>query len=110
MHDALFAMPMRIDTPTLYEKAGAVGIDATRFRQCLDSNETAEKVRQDINNARSLSITGTPTFLFGIVESDRHLRVVRRESGAIPRQPFSAILDQLLEETDRGSARFEPPR
>jgi protein-disulfide isomerase len=96
MHDAFFAEPMSLETTSLFGKAHAAGLDSARFRQCMNGEATA-KVRQDIAEARSFGITGTPTFLFGTIERHGGLRVVRRESGTLPFEVFAQILDELLE-------------
>jgi predicted DsbA family dithiol-disulfide isomerase len=60
-----------------------------------------DHVRRDLEEARSLMITGTPTFLFGRIEQDGLLKVTRRASGAMPLGAFAAILDELLQLTVR---------
>jgi predicted DsbA family dithiol-disulfide isomerase len=63
-----------------------------------------ERVRHDIGEARAASVAATPTFLFGTVESDGRLKVVRHESGAMPAKAFAEILEELL----RGSTASRP--
>jgi protein-disulfide isomerase len=95
MHNALFTVPKALDTDSLFAKAHTIGLDSRRFRQCMNGEATA-RVRQDVAEARALGINGTPTFLFGTVEPKGLLKVVRRESGAIPTDAFSGILEELL--------------
>jgi len=96
MHDALFRTGKALDSASLFARAEEIGIDSDRFRKCMDGEATA-RVREDIAEAQSLGITATPSFLFGTIEPDgRRLKVVRRESGAIPADGFVAIVEQLL--------------
>jgi protein-disulfide isomerase len=94
-HDALFSGLTVSEAGSLSEHRRALGLDAGRFHLCMN-RDAAARVRDDIREAQSLEITGTPTFLFGRIEPDGRLRVVRRESGAIPADVFVAVLDQLL--------------
>jgi protein-disulfide isomerase len=96
MHDQLFSEPMRLDKASLFAKAQAGGLKVSRFRECMDGRAT-RRIRAAIVEAQALGITGTPTFLFGIIREDGHMSVVRRESGALPVEPFAKILDELLE-------------
>jgi hypothetical protein len=51
---------------------------------------------KDAIATRALGINGTPTFLFGHVDEQGGVRVTRRESGAIPYEAFSKVLDEVL--------------
>ncbi|MEX2271907.1 MAG: thioredoxin domain-containing protein [Vicinamibacterales bacterium] len=95
MHTALFTLPLGLDEPSLFKKATGLGLDGSRFKACM-AGEMANKVQSNVDNARALGITGTPTFLFGFVEGGDRLRVVRRETGAIPAAAFARILDTIL--------------
>jgi len=100
MHDALFTTPRAIDSNSLVEKAQKLGLDLRRFERCMSGEATA-RVRQDVAEAKAVGITGTPTFLFGKIEPDGRLRVVRRESGAIPASVFASMLDDLMHPVTR---------
>ena len=41
--------------------AQELNLDKTEFDQCLDSNETIDRVNQDISAGKDLSVNGTPT-------------------------------------------------
>jgi hypothetical protein len=56
-------------------------------------------IEADIKQARELKISGTPTFLIGVVEADGRLKVDRHESGAIPAPAFARMLDDVLKRT-----------
>jgi hypothetical protein len=42
----------------------------------------AARVAQDLNEAQSLGLTGTPAFLFGKIEDDGTVRISRKIVGA----------------------------
>ena len=95
MHDLLFANQRSLDSGNLHKFGTSVGLDEPVFTACLKGAATA-KVRADIASAKSLQITGTPTFLLGSIQSDGRVRVLRRVSGALPSQALSDIAEQLL--------------
>jgi protein-disulfide isomerase len=94
MHDLLFAK-QEIDPAHLRAHATTAGLDLKAFDGCL-GGQAADRVRQDIAGAQTLGITGTPTFLFGIVQADGRIKVTVRLSGALPADRFRATLDELL--------------
>jgi len=95
MHDLLFALPRALQPSDLNSKAARLGIDRLSFSRCLDG-EMAVRVDNDLEEARELMVSGTPTFFFGALQRDGTIRVIRRESGAIPPKAFSKILDEVL--------------
>ncbi len=95
LHDALFEEPRRLQRDDLVRKASSIdGLDVSRFTNCL-TLDIQGAISADVQDARSLAVTGTPTFFFGRIIDDQ-LEVVRRESGALPVDVFSRILDELL--------------
>jgi protein-disulfide isomerase len=95
MHDRLFQNQALLDPPNLRAHAQAIGLDASEFDKCLET-ELVDKVRLDGKAAQALSITGTPTFLIGPVEPDGRVKVLHRLSGTRPIAEFAAVLDGLL--------------
>ena len=97
MHDALFVPLLRSsDTEeSLFNRARGLNLDSTRLRKCMQGEATST-VREHMNQATLLSISGTPTFLFGTIDQDGRLRVSRRQSGALPFSMFVEILNDLL--------------
>jgi protein-disulfide isomerase len=95
MHDAMFQDQKQIDEAGLRQSAQRLGLDPRRFSDCL-IGETSERVKRDANEAKSLRVSGTPTFLFGYVQADGRVKVVKRFSGAQPVAQFRAALDPLL--------------
>jgi protein-disulfide isomerase len=106
MNNELFAAPRPLTSESLLAAAQRLGLDPALFGRCM-KGETLDTIRRDVAHARGLSITSTPSFLFGAVEGGNQLRVVRHESGAIPPAAFSRILDGLWRRTiDSRSGRM----
>ncbi len=75
--------------------AAELGLDQDRFNQCLASGKMAARVRRDVDDARALGITGTPTFFIG-----RRMVV-----GPLEMPQFSQLVEQEL--ADRGVTSAE---
>ena len=63
--EKLYAEQADLSEDALKRYAGELGLDRTRFNQCLDSGETASRVTQDLADGRALGVRATPTFFIG---------------------------------------------
>ena len=61
-HDVLFGSGNKLEVGQLKENARHLGLDTARFDQCLDSGAEAKKVAKGLTEAKTLGITGTPSF------------------------------------------------
>ena len=60
-HDVLF-YSKQIELDALKEHARVLKLDGDRFDTCLDSGSEAGAVKKDLDEAKSLGLTGTPSF------------------------------------------------
>jgi protein-disulfide isomerase len=60
-HDSLFETH-RLQVPDLKAEARTLKLDGARFDQCLDTSETTAAVKKDLEQAKHLGLTGTPSF------------------------------------------------
>ena len=95
MHDALFEAQQELRSTNWDSLAKSIGLNVATFQQCVADRSSAV-VRADLTLARSLEVTGTPTFFVGIRESDGRVRLVSRLSGDRPLSHFSEVIDPLL--------------
>ncbi len=74
-------------TRALFMKlASDVGLNASTFGSCLDSNKYADQVQQDNTNAKTAGVNSTPTsFING-----------QQILGALPYAQFASIIDNAL--------------
>lgn len=103
MHDALFAQQGRLRQSLYLELARQLKLDETEFSVCLESQASGQAIGQDVNTARMLGFTGTPSFLIGKIEGDT-LTVVRQSRGA----PDFKVFVQEIEKLRQSPAT--PPR
>ncbi len=68
----------------LVDLADQLGLDGTRFAQCLASGRMREGVLADQKLATDLGLTGTPTFFIG----------GEKRTGFLPYEEWKALLDK----------------
>ena len=97
MHDVLFQNQAALAPEQLATHAKTVGVDDVPFGQCLDSGKFAADINRDIADATAAGITGTPTFLVGVIQpGDGRVKVIKKLVGAKPYAEFKAALDGAL--------------
>ncbi|MBV8282519.1 MAG: DsbA family protein, partial [Candidatus Eremiobacteraeota bacterium] len=60
-HDVLF-YSKQLDVDALKEHARVLKLDGEKFDNCLDSGNEAAAVKKDLDEAKGLGLTGTPSF------------------------------------------------
>jgi protein-disulfide isomerase len=96
LHDRLFANPKALGRADLERTAAALGLDVAVFRRCLDNPATDAAVTRDLEEARRVGISATPSFIFGLTQPDGSVRALRSVSGAQPYAVFKAAIEGLL--------------
>jgi len=86
-HDKLFANQDKLDLESLKQYAGDLGLNTSKFEIDLQSSEVKKRVDEDMSEASSLDVTGTPTFFV-----NGHLLV-----GAQPLSNFTKIINAELQ-------------
>jgi protein-disulfide isomerase len=69
-------------------------LDLGKFRPCMQSNRFKQSIDEDMQEGRSIGISGTPSFVIGRVV-DGKLEGIRMV-GALPYINFAQKLDQML--------------
>jgi protein-disulfide isomerase len=95
MRDRLFAHHTDLGSQQLLEQATAIGLDITRFQQCLADGAGMPQVKADMDEATRLGVNSTPTFLIGYVQPNNTITVVRRLRGAVPYEVLKVELQKL---------------
>jgi protein-disulfide isomerase len=86
MHDRLFENPRALEVPALKSAATALGLNASKFNDCLDSNTYKAAVQADLDQGEKMGVNSTPTIYI-------NGRVV---IGAQPFEVFKSIIDEEL--------------
>jgi protein-disulfide isomerase len=85
-HDKFFASQENLDIAGLQNDAKELGLDTTKFEQCLSSGKMASVVEKDQQDGKKLGVNGTPAFFIN----------GRELSGAQPLEAFSEVIDSEL--------------
>jgi protein-disulfide isomerase len=85
-HDRLFENQSKLTDADLKQYASALGLDATKFNECLDSHKYASQVQDDLEAGDAVGVSGTPAFFI-------NGRVL---SGAQPFEAFKRVIDEEL--------------
>jgi protein-disulfide isomerase len=96
MHDRLFANQQQLEPAQLTEHAKAVGLDAAKFQQCLDSGKYDAEIRKDIAEGGKAGVTGTPTTVIGLTQPNGKVKILKAIRGAQQFASFKSTLDELL--------------
>ena len=86
-HDELFKDQSKLSVSNLKAAAVTVGLDATQFNTCLDTERYSALVDAELKVAESYGISGTPGFLINGVFV----------GGLLPVDGFKEIIDSELE-------------
>jgi protein-disulfide isomerase len=95
-HDRFFKNQQALDAKEMQGHAAVLGLDASKFKQCLDSGKYASLVKADVAEGQKYNVRGTPSFFFGTEVKDSKLKAVKFLSGAVPFQNFKDVIDNLL--------------
>jgi protein-disulfide isomerase/rhodanese-related sulfurtransferase/uncharacterized membrane protein len=90
--DKLYDNQLDLSVPALEHYATELGLDRSRFSQCLSSGAMAAKVEQDKSDGRALGVDRTPTFF---IDGQKIV-------GGLEYDKFAQLLDKEL--TSRGVA------
>ena len=96
MHDKLFANQQALKPEDLIKHAEALGLDAAKFKDCLDTGKNAEKIKKRTAEGQKAGISGTPAFLIGYIEPDGKVKATKKVVGAQPYAAFKAAIDEML--------------
>ena len=97
MHSRLFENQRALSLKDLPQHAQALGLDAPKFQQCLESGKYASRIRKDLADGQKAGITGTPGFFLGVTEpNDPKVKALRVLKGAQPYASFKDAIDSLL--------------
>lgn len=94
MRHVLIVNARSLGADRLPNYARDLGLDVERFRACLDAERHGPAIQQDVADARTAGVTGTPTFVLGRSAPDaiEGVRIV----GAQPYATFAARIRELL--------------
>ncbi|MGB3398365.1 MAG: DsbA family protein [Nitrospira sp.] len=97
MHDRLFAADGRLDVDSYSQHAKAIGLDQTKFRQCLRDAPHVQAIFQDRDEANGWGFHGTPGFvLMRTTQQPTTKNPAIAIPGAFPFEAFEEEIEKLL--------------
>ena len=94
MREILFRNPQKLNTENLPAHAESLSLDMTAFNECLQSERHLAEIDQDAKDAKSVSLTGTPSFIIGRTAPDKITGQV--VVGAQPIREFDVAIGKAL--------------
>lgn len=94
-HDLLFAKAPELEVASLQQAATALGLDMTRFNDCLQQDKYATLVEKDLQDGIQLGVSSTPTFFVN----------GRPVIGALPFSAFEKIIEEELHRQQTAAAQ-----
>jgi protein-disulfide isomerase len=100
MHDAIYASqsswsPMKNATGAFADMAKTVGLDMSRYNECMQSAKYAGRIQASLAEGIRLGVSGTPQFLIG----------GRLYTQGMPSDSMRAIVQRLIAEAAPAPAR-----
>lgn len=93
-HDGLFAAES-LSAETLTHTATGIGLDLSKFKDCLTSEASRAAVLKDVQEARRLGINGTPAY---IINGQLH-------RGSLGFEEFKSIIERELKSAQMGARK-----
>lgn len=90
-HDKLFDNQKSLDINNLKKYAKDLGLNETRFNECLDAEEYRAEIVNDANDGIKYGVTATPYFFINGVAVD----------GAYPYNIFESVIEQELAKANK---------
>jgi len=92
---ALFERQQSLGEALFLQLPHEFGLDQARLDECV-AHDAQKRVRADLVLAQDLEISGTPTFLVGLIQPDHRVSVKAVVRGGFPLSSFRQALDDTL--------------
>lgn len=77
---------------SLVPLAKEIGLDQTKFKQCLDNGKYVQKVKDQMDGGAKAGVNGTP----GNIIIDTKTNKMRAIPGAVPFEQIKSVIDEML--------------
>ena len=95
MHDRFFDPRSDLSEQGVRDTVDAIGLDPTSYDRCI-RERASRAVDSDLEEARALGVTGTPSFFVGVLEPERRVRVTHAFVGIASRAQLMSVLDAMV--------------
>jgi protein-disulfide isomerase len=105
MHDRIYRDQHHLGASDLLSLAEALGLNTKTYEDCAGGLGGA-RIKPGIALARQLSVSSTPAFFLGTIQTDGRLKVQAVIDGARPLRDFKRALDNLLGSAEGPGSRL----
>lgn len=99
MHDRLLDKKFSPSYGDWAQHGKAIGLDETKFLNCMKSDEPGVAIRRDLEEGRKAGVRGTPTFFLGTFDkNDNNIQVLKVLRGAQSYSQMKNSLDYFLDQ------------
>lgn len=95
MHDKMFASQTALKIDDLKKYATELGLNASKFNDCLDKGTHAQKVTDIQKKGEGYGVTGTPASYVGVIKGDTVEQAIQ-VSGAVPFATLQTTIESVL--------------
>ena len=81
-----------LNTEDLKKYAKELGLDTSKFNDCLSNNKFANKVKADMASGQATGVNGTPGTI--LIDASGNTKLI---SGALPYEQIKAEIDAVLQ-------------
>jgi protein-disulfide isomerase len=96
MHDLLFGNQKALAPDKLSEYAVTLELDTAAFEECMGSGRYDTTITESLEDGRKATVSGTPSFVVGVIGDDGKLKGTKIIRGAVPYPVFKSTLDAML--------------
>jgi protein-disulfide isomerase len=97
MHEQLFANQKALQLENLPGYAESAGVaDLAAFSACLESGQYAERGRKSLADGAKAGVSGTPSFLIGVMQPDGTVKATKFIRGAQRYPVFDDAIKEVL--------------
>lgn len=98
----LFENQKALTPEDLVKYAENLGLDMSKFKECLDSGKHADEIRKDTAEGQKAGVSGTPSTLLGWVQDNgKKVKAVKIVKGAQAYPAFKDTIDGLLKTAEK---------
>ena len=102
MHDILFEATPKTKEQVVAAAEQISGIDLKRLTTCIDTDPLpADRIAQDMAQAKALHLEATPGFVLGHVDTDNRVILDKAIIGAQPFHVFQTTINEILAKREK---------
>jgi protein-disulfide isomerase len=96
MSEKQFENASALDPENILKLAEGLGLNMAKFKECQAGGKHDAEIKAHIAEGQKTGISGTPSFLLGLIQPDGTVKATKKLVGAQPFASFKAAIDEML--------------